>query len=88
MKIDTTDLWSKKDVQRFAKIYTARLEEKQTPTRLQKATFFNYVIDHWDVLQNNGTVRIVPAEAKIWYKNREDYIFSNEAILNPEQKEA
>ncbi len=82
-KIETKDLWSKKDIQRYAKIYTNRLNEKKTKTRMIKANFFNYVLDNWDRLQNNGTVRLLPSEAVTWYKEKDDSIFSNENILNP-----
>ncbi len=76
-------MWSKKDVDRYAKLYANRWRKKPTPTRSEKAKFFNYINQNWDRLQNNGTVRVVPSEAKQWYKDRDDSIFSNEEILNP-----
>jgi len=83
-KIDTTNLWSKKDIDRYAKMYEKRWRKKPTKVRSEKAKFFNYILQNWDRLQNNGTVRVVPDEASKWYKDRDDSIFSNKKILNPE----
>ena len=69
------NLWDLTKVQKKAKKYRRLLKKKNTPKRLERALFFNHILENWVDLEIDGLVRVVPEEAEYWYDERDDSIF-------------
>ncbi len=68
-------LWRKSVVRRYANIYEKQLKVRETQSVLEKALYFRYIIKHWDKLQKEGKVRVVPSEARRWFRKKSDAFF-------------
>lgn len=69
------DWWSFNDVKGYANKYDGFLKKGHTETRHVKSTFFNYIKDNWERLNQGGIVRVKPSEAFQWFEDRDDSIF-------------